>query len=328
MLVVGADLRLRRFSPCTHRVLNVLPGDVGRSIGDFKLKINVPDLEPLIQEVLDTLAIKELEVADQHGSWYRMVVRPYKTSDLRIDGAVITLLDIDLMKRREKEVAEAAAQEQQRIGQELHDSVGQELTALGLLGESMVESMIDQSHPDAKLAAKITAGLRRVLGEVRAITQGLIPVEVDGAGLMAALTDLAAKVSEHPGVQCVFSCAQPVAIEDNQTATQLYRIAQEAVTNALKHGKPHQIQLELAENAEHFVLRIADDGTGLGGSATTSDGMGLKIMRYRASLINATLTIDSTPEHGTVVACTLTKGNRHEPKQTRKAQRARAGSDR
>jgi two-component system, chemotaxis family, CheB/CheR fusion protein len=452
-LVVGADLRLRRFTPCAHRVLSLRAGDVGRSIGDFKLKINLPDLEPLIHEVLDKLTVKELEVTDHQGVWYRMMIRPYKTSDMRIDGAVITLLDIDLMKRREaalaiseerfrmlvegvreyaifsldpegrvaswnrgaerligyrqdeivgehygrfftpediaahkpeselelasragrtelegwcvrkdgtrywantvlaavrgadgslhgfakitrditdrkqmdREIAEAAAQEQQRIGQELHDSVGQELTALGLLSESMVESLTDRSDPDAKLATKITGGLRRVLDQVRAITQGLVPVEVDGAGLMAALTDLALKVSEHPSVECAFECAQPVAIDDNQVATQLFRIAQEAVTNALKHGRPHQIRIELAEIDGHIVLTVRDDGTGLAESATTG-GMGLKIMRYRAGLINATLTIDPGPEGGTVVVCTLTEGNRHETKQT--SGRGSAGSHR
>src|SRR5207244_6279819 len=101
---VGPDLRLRRFSPSSQRVLNLIAGDVGRHVGDFKLKINLPGLEPLIQEVLDTLAVKELEVTDQQGAWYRMVVRPYKTSDHRIEGAVITLMDIDLMKRREAEL--------------------------------------------------------------------------------------------------------------------------------------------------------------------------------------------------------------------------------
>ena len=103
-VVVGPDLRLRRFTPCAHRVLNLLSSDVGRNIGDFKLKINLPDLEPLIHEVLDNLAVKELEVTDQQGTWYRMMIRPYKTSDLRIDGAVITLLDVDVMKHREDAV--------------------------------------------------------------------------------------------------------------------------------------------------------------------------------------------------------------------------------
>ena len=148
-----------------------------------------------------------------------------------------------------------------------------------------------------------------MLGQVRAITQGLIPVEVDGAGLMAALTDLAAKIGEHPNVTCTFTCAQPVVIDDNQTATQLFRIAQEAVTNALKHGRPHRIRIDLTEDEERIVLQIADDGTGLAASATTGGGMGLEdhAAHTGQGLISGNLTINSTPActaPAPVVVCT------------------------
>jgi two-component system CheB/CheR fusion protein len=442
-VVVGRDLRLRRFTPSSQRVLSLLPDDVGRNVGDFKLKINLPDLEPLIQEVLDSFAAKEVEVTDQQDVWYRMVVRPYKTSDNRIDGAVITLIDIDLMKRREdvlrtseqwfrilvedvkdhamfsldaqgrvagwnlgaerllgyaaseilgqnfarlftpddvaahkpereletatregrfedeawrvhkdgtrfrahvlvaplrgedgnlrgftkmvhditrrkeleQEVLETAGREQQRIAQDMHDSVGQELTALGLLSDSLVQLLSEQSHPDATLATKINGGIRRVLGKVRALTQGLVPVEVDARGLMAALTELAARTRDQVGVACVFTCVKPVLVENNATATHLFRIAQEAVTNALKHAHPKRVDIGLGFAGERIVLRVADDGTGMPRTESDAGGMGLRIMRYRAGLINADLTLDSAPDQGTTVSCTLIHGKTDERKQ-------------
>ena len=101
-VVLGHDLHIRRFSPSAQRVLSLIPTDIGRHIGDFKLKINVPDLEPLIQQVLDTPEVQQREVEDEAGRWHKLIVRPYKTLDNRIDGAIITLSDIDELKRREQ----------------------------------------------------------------------------------------------------------------------------------------------------------------------------------------------------------------------------------
>ena len=106
-VVVGSDLRVRRFSPSARLVLNFMPGDIGRRIGDLKPKINVSDLEPLIREVLDTLIVQEREVTDQDGRWYRMVIRPYKTAENKIEGATVTLFDVDAIKRRELEIEAA-----------------------------------------------------------------------------------------------------------------------------------------------------------------------------------------------------------------------------
>jgi signal transduction histidine kinase len=203
--------------------------------------------------------------------------------------------------------------EQRRIGQALHDSSGQELTALGLLAETLVESLADQAPPVVALTQKLAAGLRRVLGQVRTYSRGLIPVEVESRGLRVALEALAARTSELHGVTCVFIGGEGVKVEDHQTATHLYHIAQEAVTNALLHGRASRITIGL-EDEDHFVkLTMSDDGTGLPLEPAEIQGMGLRIMGYRAALINARLAIASSEPRGTLVTCTVGKGTTHEP---------------
>jgi PAS domain S-box-containing protein len=224
------------------------------------------------------------------------------------------LHDLTTRKALEREVLEIAALEQRRIGQELHDSTGQELTALGLLAEALVEALAKSSPGEAILATKIAEGLQRVLDQVRALSRGLIPVEVDAAGLMAALAELASQTSKLPGVTCTFECGEPVLVEDNQTATHLYRIAREAVTNALKHSQAKNITISLEGDTRSLTLNIRDDGIGFAPEPVDSKGMGLKIMRYRAGLINARLAIGAAEPAGTVVSCIL-KGADHAQEQ-------------
>src|SRR6185295_13379981 len=107
IVMLSRDLHIRRFSPAAQRVLKVIPSDIGRHISDIKPRISVPDWEPLILEVLDTLTPQQREVRDQDGHWYAMTIRPYKTLDQKIDGAVIALTDIDALKRTEFRIKEA-----------------------------------------------------------------------------------------------------------------------------------------------------------------------------------------------------------------------------
>jgi PAS domain S-box-containing protein len=239
-------------------------------------------------------------------SEFRNQARPMFTGVLR---------DISARKQLEREVLEVATQEQRRIGQALHDSTGQELTALDLLAEALTESLEQQAPAAAPLAAKVRAGLRRVLTQVRAYSRGLIPVEVDSRGLLAALAELASRTNEVQGMSCTFDCPEPVGVEDNQTATHLYHIAQEAVTNALRHGRPQHVTIRLEGDDRSFTLDVSDDGIGLPPEPADGKGMGLKIMRYRAGLINARLAVGRAEPTGTLVTCTLSKGTTHDQEQ-------------
>ena len=174
-----------------------------------------------------------------------------------------------------------------------------------MMMQRLVGELADQEPPHASAASKIHTGLEQALSHVRAVSKGLVPVEVDAEGLMAALADLAARTNELHGVSCTFECHRPVAIADNQTATHLYRMSQEAVTNAVKHGHPHSIVIRLGMEGDLATLRVIDDGTGIVSSSESNTGTGLRIMRYRADLIGAQLEITGARPHGTIVTCSV-----------------------
>jgi two-component system CheB/CheR fusion protein len=222
------------------------------------------------------------------------------------------LRDISGRKALEREVLEVSALEQRRIGQDLHDTVGQELTGLAMMAETLAEAFREHSPADAPDAARIAEGLKRALGQVRALSRGLIPVEVDAHGLMAALADLARRTSGQGGVACTFRCDEPVRVEDTATATHLFRIAQEALSNALRHSRARHVEVRLRSDGPVLTLSVCDDGVGLPPRPARTQGLGIRIMRYRAGLIGAALDVGPAPGCGTLVTCSLTRGDRHE----------------
>jgi signal transduction histidine kinase/PAS domain-containing protein len=208
-------------------------------------------------------------------------------------------------KRLEREVAMIADQEQQRMGQEMHDGLSQQIAGIALLAGGLAENL---RSVDAALHEKAIA-LRQAAEDAkrqsRILTKGLMPVEVAPDGLMHALGDLAERTQQTYGIECAFKCAAPVPVSNSFVATHLYRIASEAVHNAVKHAQPQHIWIELRQSVrEELVVR--DDGVGLDAKALyNSHGEGLRIMRHRASLIGARLTLEPGAERGTVLICTL-----------------------
>ncbi|HEY7311451.1 MAG TPA: chemotaxis protein CheB [Gemmataceae bacterium] len=437
---LDSEFRIKRFTPASTQLFNFVASDLGRPVGNIKARFNDPDLLSNAGQVLQRLTAQEKEVfTEEGGCWSRRIV-PYRTSDHRVEGVVITFVDIterqraaeqalrdrqerlqvvldtavdaiitidphgiiqsvnaatermfgykagelighnvkilmpppykdehddylaryrqtgqkhiigigrevqgrrkdgslfpvdlavseitdhgqrsftgmlrDLSARKvlEQEVLEVATMEQQRIGQELHDTSAQELTALGLLADSVLPDLQEKAPAEARVVAKMAEGLKRVLGQVRAISRGLIRVEVDVEGLMAALTELAAQITEQHGVTCTFDCQEPVHLTDNQVAAQLYSIAREGVTNALKHANARNIRISLEGDDQSVALRVQDDGVGVPEMPIDAKGMGLKIMRYRAELIKGHLSVSRVESGGTVVTCVCRKGIPH-----------------
>jgi PAS domain S-box-containing protein len=219
--------------------------------------------------------------------------------------------DLTERKQLERELVEVASQTQHRIGQDLHDSVGQELTALNLLAGTLPETLEADPATASKLVERLQQGLKRSQQELRAVLRGLLPVAVDSDGLMAALTELANRTHQDGQTTCTFDCPEPVTVADNFTATHLYLIAQEAVHNALKHSRPGRILISLRSNPG-LVLQVHSDGIGMPARPEANGGMGLRIMRNRATVIGAHLTITSTVPTGTVVTCRLVS-KKHEP---------------
>lgn len=235
--------------------------------------------------------------------WFLMRVTPFPGDGPR--RVVVAHEEVTRQKMLEREVVEIASLEQRRIGQDLHDSVGQELTALSMLAGSLSCSLQSNPSSAAKVVERMVEGLQRTHKELRAVMLGLLPVAVDAEGLMAALADLTDRIQKDGQVNCTFDCPEVVPVADNLTATHLYLIAQEAVHNAFKHARPANIWISLKSN-DSLEVSVHDDGIGMLDEPTENlGGLGLRIMRNRAAIIGANLVVGPAEPAGTIVTCTL-----------------------
>jgi PAS domain S-box-containing protein len=234
-------------------------------------------------------------------------VSPLEDSDGHCVGVSIIARDITARKNLEREVLEVTGSEQQRIGRELHDSLGQELTGLSYLAKGLTQKLSAEKSPQIGIAQTIADGVQRALREVRTAVQGLVPVEVDAAGFMAALEKLAAETSARCGIDCRVEGDDRVSIDDNVVATHLFRIVQEAINNAVKHAQPRQILVRPELSNGTIRVTVQDDGVGFvaGNPSRNGGGMGLRIMQYRAGVIDATLEVRRRAGHGTAVVCQI-----------------------
>ncbi len=235
--------------------------------------------------------------------------------------------DISERRRLQNEILHAVSEEQRRIGQDLHDSAGQELTGLNYLIQghlAFLEKVVAQEISAADQAEsfsreldvirKATGVIKTLQQKIRSVIRGLAPVDINGRGLMAALSELATGISDVHQVKCTFLCDPPILIHANHQAMHLYRIAQESVNNAIRHGKATDIQIELVRQGDCTVLTIVDNGCGFDSlRSSDSRGFGLHIMGYRASLIGAILSVDRAEKGGTVVSCRLPDSESVEP---------------
>ncbi len=208
-------------------------------------------------------------------------------------------------KALEQAIAGISSQERQRIGQDLHDGLGQELTGIAFLAKGLEEKLQGRSEGESADAKKITRLINEAIGHTRALARGLSPVPVEANGLMSALEELARGVRSVFRISCEFRCEEPVLLADNSAATHLYRIAQEAVDNAVKHGKAKQITIEISANNGTGVLSVADDGRGVRQTADGSRGLGLRIMKHRAEMVQGSVEIQPKDGRGTVVLCSF-----------------------
>lgn len=199
---------------------------------------------------------------------------------------------------------EVVGAEQSRIGQDLHDGLCQHLTGIEFRTSVLVDRLAD--YPEARdEATKIAKLIREGIHQARMLARGLSPVHLESDGLMAALEELTSNTGKIFVVECRFECPQPVRVADHSVATHLYRIAQEAISNAVRHGRARSIVVALVKGNGTATLSITDDGCGILPHADDTAGMGLRIMRYRAEMIGANLQIGPVEGQGTAVRCTL-----------------------
>lgn len=213
--------------------------------------------------------------------------------------------DITDRKQLEKEILEISAREQRRIGQDLHDDLCQQLAGIELMSRALEQTLATKSKADSDRVGQIAAHVRNVISHTRSLARGLAPVTLESEGLMSALDELAVNIKRSFNVAGHFRCAPPVLVEDQAVATQLLRIAQEAVSNAIRHGKATEIVIHLKEEQRRIVLTVLDNGTGFPKTLPKQKGMGLRIMQSRAGMIGGTLVIGNNSTGGARVVCSV-----------------------
>ena len=205
----------------------------------------------------------------------------------------------------ESEILEISEREQRRIGQDLHDGLSQHLRGIAHISHVLHEKLVQQSRPAAADSARITQLLEQAVDQARSLARGLFPVEREASGLMHALRALAVTAEGIYRISCRFVCPKPVLIHDNPTATHLYRIAQEAVQNAIRHGKATRIDIALSATKEAVSLCVKDNGQGFPQALPETRGMGMEIMKYRARTIGGQLSHKPGTRGGAVLTCVL-----------------------
>jgi signal transduction histidine kinase len=226
--------------------------------------------------------------------------------------ALFLFQDLTERKRMENEIIQIGDWEKTRIGQDLHDTLGQQLAGVAYLSQALGAAWKRQPPTETdKTLAQLAVESQRAVELVRQVARGLTPVAQRPSGLADALCDMAERMRQIHGVNCVFEAAAKVEIADRQMATHLFFLAQEAVTNAARHGQARHIVVRLAQtNDSQAELSIQDDGVGLPIASPAGSGLGLRIMQYRADLIGGTLAIERVESGGTRVVCRfLTGGN-------------------
>ena len=253
-------------------------------------------------QFLDEISTYQTAQGERMGEWR---VGPVQDKSGKTTHWLIIFRDITQRKRLEKEILEISDQERRRIGQDLHDGLCQHLAGIELMSQVLETKLAVKSRADAARIGEISKHVRDAIGQTRALARGLSPVTLESEGLPSALEELAANAEKMFGVTCRVSAAQPIGRRAPAVETHLYRIAQEAVSNAIKHGKSGEIQIQLEATREQTVLSVTDNGKGMPDPRPRSNGMGLRIMEYRAGMIGGILTILRNPRGGTIIRCVV-----------------------
>ncbi|NLE28820.1 MAG: response regulator [Phycisphaerae bacterium] len=229
-----------------------------------------------------------------------------------VTGLIFSLQNVTQRKKLEQEILEISQREQQRIGQDLHDVLGQNLTGLSFLAKVLQRKLAEKSLPETAEAEKIAKLCNQAVIQARSLARGLCPVEFKADGLMTALQDFALNLENVFGITCHFVCKTPIFIHDNTVATHLYHIVQEAVNNAIKHGKAKHVKIDLSTRGEKVVLSIMDNGIGIPDDLEKNQGIGLSIMSYRARMIGASFDVQRSGKGGTMVTCEFKNSRPHD----------------
>jgi signal transduction histidine kinase len=318
IVMLSNDLRIRRFTPVSQRALNLIPTDVGRPISDINLNLDLPRLDRLLAEVIETLTPKVMEVKDLSGHLHSLRLRPYRTEDNKIEGVVMVLVDHDLLRIPEvladpmggaapssDESSSAlrafgagllVAQERERyhLSRELHDDLTQRLALLELNLETL-QRKEPTKHQLAQNLQSFREQVTALSEDLRRIAYRLHPSVLDDLGLVVATETYVRYFSEQQNIQIALHHSNIPALVDADAALCLYRVLQESLHNILKHSSAHTAQVNLSAIDGRLRLSVKDSGSGFDPRTIQGKGgLGLRSMEERAKLLGGKFRIVSS----------------------------------
>jgi signal transduction histidine kinase len=229
-------------------------------------------------------------------------------SEVNVNGQRLytgIIRDISEQRRLEQEVLRVSEHERFRIGQDLHDGLGQMLTGITLITKNIAASLKDEVHPLADEVVEITDLLKEADEYARGLSRNLIPVELDSSGLVAALQRLASNAERLFNIECKLKNTLNIHFDDPTSLTHLFRIVQEATSNAVKHGNASKVQVDMKHDETKLVVKIEDNGTGFSSDWDQHKGLGVRIMKFRSRLIGANFEIEKSSLGGAAIVITL-----------------------
>ncbi|HHP7238020.1 CheR family methyltransferase [Longibacter sp.] len=315
MIFLDKQLRIMRFTPRATELFSIRPVDIGRPLSDFSQRFEYADLMDDVQEIVKTGTSVERELHQGEDRWMLVRCGPYETEEGSIDGVVLTFVDVTEQRRLERAVVNASEREQRRIGQDLHDLLASRLTGASMMLQNLrtLASSPDRSISEEKVTQIIDI-IQEAANETRNLSHALVPVALQESHLSVALRILANEMDKRHKVRFRFEGSEEeTAPEDDLASMHLYRIAYEAVNNALQHAKCENVTVALRREGGRLVLEVSDDGVGIPADVNKSSdsmgdrdvGLGLKSMKRRATLIGASFSINGAPGQGTTIRCEL-----------------------
>ncbi len=276
------------------------------SIADLEAKESSDEVETHLAKVkrLGNDRFETLHRAKSGETWPVEVSVAF--SELAGERFFVFARDISERRRLEQEIIAASTMEQERIGREIHDGIGQQLSGLTMMAEAVKQDLLDAGlSAEAKSVADLLEHLQTALEDARLLARGLSPLQIDTQGLADALEVLTEQIRKTTGVECHYRGASTFSFGGHVSALHLYRVAQEGVHNALTHGHPQRIEIDLREKDGLIVLDVLDDGDGIPAEHERGNGLGLRIMQYRADIMNGTCMVQCAEGSGTLVRCTV-----------------------
>jgi len=281
---------------------------------DYVMKDRLARLVPAVERELRDAEVRrarEKSESELRRAHEELEIRvEQRTADLRAANLKLENV-IQERKRLENELLEIAENERRRIGFDLHDDIGQKLTGLSLMLKGLEQRLSNEDHPCVDDARRAQAIIDEVIHYTHNLARQFASLDVKGDDLPVVLKGLAANVNRLFDIPCGCNVKGSLPELPSHTTVQLYKIAQEAVSNAIKHGKARQVNIRLAKQNEHVVMTIRNDGLPFSQPQSSKNRMGLRIMNYRASTIGAILEIKPIEKSGTLVTCTLPVDNGH-----------------